>query len=188
MRSKQAVGNFGTGSRNSRGGALVGFAESNSLEIMSTLFHKWESRKWTWESPNGETKNETDLIQSVSPGIVQDVEVLGKIEISGHRLVRSRIRPDLKIERMKLAKRKEPNLQSLRDGAQEFRITLRNKFAVLTGENENSTDTLDDNLKAIITESAVAVGGGEPRKETAELSQKTKELIAKCNKFLHFII
>lgn len=44
------------------------------------------------------------MIQSASPpGIVQDVEVLSKIERSGHRLVRSKARPDVKIERTKLA-------------------------------------------------------------------------------------
>ena len=107
---EQAIGNYGIDSRNARGEMLVEFAERNRLRIMNTFFRKRSNRKWTWKSPNGETRNEIDFILSADPSIVQDVEVLGKVKCSDHRLVRSRISLNLKRERVKLVKRKQANL------------------------------------------------------------------------------
>ena len=35
---ERSIGNFGMGSRNSRGDTLVGFAERNNLRFMNTFF------------------------------------------------------------------------------------------------------------------------------------------------------
>lgn len=59
-----------------------------------------------WRSPNGETKNEIAFILCAHPGIMQDVEVVGKIQCSDHRMARSRIRLDLRKERKKLVHNK----------------------------------------------------------------------------------
>lgn len=175
---ERAVGSYGIGTRNSRGDMLVNFAEKNKLRVMNTFFNKRKNRKWTWKSPNGETKNEIDFILTANPGIVENVEVLGKIKSSDHRMLRSRIRLDLKRERTKLVTVKKPNLQALQLRLPEFRLTIHNRFELLT-EDQDSVEALNDQLTTIISESAVAVGGREPRKMTGKLSQKTKDLIKK---------
>lgn len=106
--------------------------------------------------------------------------MLGKAQSRGHRLVRSRIRLDLKRVRMNLVKQRKPNVQSIRDRAQELRITLQNEVMVLTRGGADSVEILDDSVTVIIMELAVAVGGRKPRKETGKLSQKIYELIEKC--------
>uniref|UniRef100_A0A914W9X3 Endonuclease/exonuclease/phosphatase domain-containing protein n=1 Tax=Plectus sambesii TaxID=2011161 RepID=A0A914W9X3_9BILA len=55
------IGPFG-GDRNERGKRLAAMAESRRLFVANTFFQKRAGRRWTWISPNGETKNEIDFI------------------------------------------------------------------------------------------------------------------------------
>uniref|UniRef100_A0A131YWK0 Exo endo phos n=1 Tax=Rhipicephalus appendiculatus TaxID=34631 RepID=A0A131YWK0_RHIAP len=174
-----AVGEYGIGSRNARGELLVEFAERNNLRILNTFYRKRATRKWTWRSPNGETKNEIDFIMCAHPGIVQDVEVVNKIRCSDHRMVRSRIHLDLRKERQKLIRKKPINELALRGKVQEFRVSLQNRYAALTEETDLSVDAMNDNLTSIIKECAVEVGGTVVRQDTGKLSQETKNLIKK---------
>ena len=51
------------GEENERGERLLNFCLVNSLRIMNTAFYQRKaSRKWTWESPDGKTKNMIDFI------------------------------------------------------------------------------------------------------------------------------
>ncbi|WP_265430092.1 RNA-directed DNA polymerase, partial [Klebsiella pneumoniae] len=129
-------------------------------------------------SPDGVTKSEIDFILSDKPGIIQDVEVLGRIRSSDHRMVRCKIKLDLKRERQKLVKSRKPRIESVKERTQEFKLTLQNKFQLLNKEHEESVDRLNDNLTTVITESAAAVGTAASRKH-GKLTQKTKQLIAK---------
>jgi len=87
------MGKFGIGQRNERGDRLIEFAESRHLKIMNTFFKKKPTRKWTWKSPNGETKNEIDFILSNSQENVKDVTVLSRFNTgSDHRLVRAKVK------------------------------------------------------------------------------------------------
>ena len=58
------MGPYGTGERNERGDRLMEFATSRQLFIANSKFQKKESRKWTWRSPDGTTKNEIDFIMT----------------------------------------------------------------------------------------------------------------------------
>ena len=58
------VGVFGYGCRNHREQMLVNFLESQGLFLMNYFFQKKPQRKWTWQSPDGVTKNEIDFIMS----------------------------------------------------------------------------------------------------------------------------
>ena len=55
------MGAFGIGERNERGDRLIEFAEEHKLIMANTLFQKPKTRYWTWESPDGETRNQIDL-------------------------------------------------------------------------------------------------------------------------------
>ena len=55
---------------------------------MNTQFQKKAGRKWTWRSPDGNTKNEIDYIMTDKPSMVTDVTVLNRVNIgSDHRMV-----------------------------------------------------------------------------------------------------
>ncbi|XP_072036823.1 uncharacterized protein [Amphiura filiformis] len=57
------IGKFGIGEANDRGEKLLSFCSSNSLCITNTLFKESKpSRQWTWESPDGSTRNKIDFI------------------------------------------------------------------------------------------------------------------------------
>lgn len=117
---------------------------------MNTFCCKRRNIKWSWQSHNRITKSEIDFISGGKPDIVRDVDVLGKIRSNKHRMVRSEVRLNLKKERGKQAKRMEPSMESVRARTQEFKISLQNSFGLLTGENEDSVDTLYDNLTTAI--------------------------------------
>ena len=71
--SERATGCFGLGQRNERGVTLVEWATSKNFKIMNTQFQKKTGRRWTWRSPDGNTKNEIDYIMAVKPSMVTDV-------------------------------------------------------------------------------------------------------------------
>ena len=95
---ENSVGLHGYNDRNQRGTRLVEFAESNNLKILNSFFKKRDKKKWTWESPNGNTHNEIDLIMARDRTMFQDVDVISKFEFeSDHRFVRARIRNSAKM-------------------------------------------------------------------------------------------
>ncbi|XP_047991456.1 craniofacial development protein 2-like [Leguminivora glycinivorella] len=78
----------GYGTRNVRGETLIQFAYENKLSILNTFFKKRNNRRWTWRSPDGDTKNEIDYILSNHPNWFQNIEVINTIYPSDHRPVR----------------------------------------------------------------------------------------------------
>ena len=104
--AKIGVGNctgpFGTGNRNERGERLLDFTKENNLVVTNSLFFKAANRYWTWEAPGGVTKNQIDFILSSDWKIVQNCEVITKVDIgSDHRMVRARVEIDKKLMRLK---------------------------------------------------------------------------------------
>ncbi|KAK3867543.1 hypothetical protein Pcinc_026999 [Petrolisthes cinctipes] len=57
-----AAGRFGLGQVNHRGQMLLQFCAINDLVICNTLFNHKETRRVTWVSPDGTTKNQIDYI------------------------------------------------------------------------------------------------------------------------------
>uniref|UniRef100_A0A914VHA3 Craniofacial development protein 2-like n=1 Tax=Plectus sambesii TaxID=2011161 RepID=A0A914VHA3_9BILA len=94
------VGPFG-GERNERRERLAAIAESRRLFVGNSFFKKRHGQRWTWISPNGETKNEIDYILCSHRRILKDVGVVGKAFTTGsdHRLVRAKIAIDAKVEK-----------------------------------------------------------------------------------------
>ncbi len=54
---------------------LLNLAENNELKITNTYFEKKFSLKWTWLSPDGETRNETDLLLINEIKTIKDVSI-----------------------------------------------------------------------------------------------------------------
>ena len=49
---------------------------------MNTQFQKKAGRRWTWRSPDGNTKNEIDCIITDKPSMITDVTVINRVNIS----------------------------------------------------------------------------------------------------------
>ncbi|KAH9378490.1 hypothetical protein HPB48_017109 [Haemaphysalis longicornis] len=107
--------------------------------------------------------------------MIHDVQVIGRIKTSDHRMFRSRISLDLRRERLKMQRRKTRNMPSVERKMDEFRLLLENKFSVLSNDT-NDADSLNSRFTYAVMESALAIGEKQPAFES-KLSEKTKELI-----------
>ena len=56
------TGKFGLGIQNEAGQRLIGFCQENALVIANTLFQQHKRRLYTWTSPDGLHRNQTDYI------------------------------------------------------------------------------------------------------------------------------
>ena len=101
--SERAKGCFGLGQRNERGDTLVEWATSNNLKITNTQFQKKAGKRWTWRSPDGNTKNEIDYIMTDKLSMVTDVTVFNRINIGNdHMIVMGSVMLNTRAERRKL--------------------------------------------------------------------------------------
>ena len=95
----KCTGGFGIG-ENERGERLINFAEEKRLFIANTFFEKNKNRYWTWESPNGEHKNQIDFILCSEKTTIEDYEVITKVGVgSDHRMVRAKLKINKKLIR-----------------------------------------------------------------------------------------
>ncbi|XP_063532097.1 craniofacial development protein 2-like [Cydia strobilella] len=85
------TGDYGSGVRNKRGHRLIQFATENKLTIVNTLFHKNFKQRWTWISPDKNTKNEIDYILTTHSKTIRNYEVLTPKFPSDHRLLRTTV-------------------------------------------------------------------------------------------------
>ena len=56
------TGEFGLGTRNEARQRLIEFCQENALVIANTLFQQHKRRLYTWTSPDGQHRNQTDYI------------------------------------------------------------------------------------------------------------------------------
>ena len=59
------TGRFGLGVQNEAGQRLIEFCKENALVIANTIFQQHKRRLYTWTSPDGQNRNQTDYILSV---------------------------------------------------------------------------------------------------------------------------
>ena len=171
------VGKFGLGERNEKGTRLIQFAKSKGLKIGNTFYRKGKVRKWTWISPNCETRNEIDYI-SANKNMIQNVNVIKRVNIgSDHRMVRSKIKMNTRLERMKMMRPKgvKVNINALKQRENELQLKLQNRFEAL--QEEDSVEEMALNITKTIKECAMETAGKEERRREEKLKQETKELL-----------
>ena len=56
------TGKFGLGVQNEAGQRLTDFCQENALVIANNLFQQYKRRFYTWTSPDGQHRNQTDYI------------------------------------------------------------------------------------------------------------------------------
>ena len=178
QQSESCTGHYGLGNRNQRGDMLVEFAERHSLKIVNTLFKKRPSRRWTWISPNSETKNEIDYILTDKPRIFTDLSIVNKFNTgSDHRMVRGKARINTKLERAKMIMRpRKINTDKLRQHQVEFEEELKKRLLESdTIQNDNLDATAESTAK-LIHETALHVAGKHKKTKPDKLSATTKML------------
>ncbi|KIH67296.1 endonuclease/exonuclease/phosphatase family protein [Ancylostoma duodenale] len=87
------LGRHGNENRNDNGFRLLDLMCSCNLFHGNSIFEKRQHRRWTWESPNGQTHSELDHILTNRRWSLMDVTVLPSfVSGSDHRLLRGKIR------------------------------------------------------------------------------------------------
>ncbi len=81
VKTSASVGKFTMGRSNRNGCKLLEYVEQNDLKIVS--------KKWTWESPDGVTKNEIDHLLTNKIKCVKNIEILYNFNYSSdYRLIK----------------------------------------------------------------------------------------------------
>eukprot|EP00794_Sanderia_malayensis_P002426 gene2426-2793_t len=152
----------------------VGFLVNKNIK--DRVVQKRKIRKWTWRSPNGETRNEINYILA-NKNMIQNVNVIKRVNIgSDHRMVRSRIKMNTRLERMKMMRPKgvKVNMNALKQKENEFQVKLQNRFETL---QEDSLEEMALNIAKTIKECAMETAGKEKRQREEKLKPETKELL-----------
>ncbi|KAG7308870.1 hypothetical protein JYU34_006132 [Plutella xylostella] len=199
LENERSIGQHGLGSRNPRGQILVNFLETEHLYAMNTFFQKRASRKWTWISPDGRTKNQIDYILSSDKHIVTNVDVLSQFKTgSDHRLVRATLIYNLEKEREKMVRGNLNHKYEKEDYMflqKEYQTDLKNQFEGLAEANLD-VDSLNKALCNIIVDTTKKHIGGRKRAEqkldpsTLSLMEERRKMkehkdIQEINKVIH---
>ena len=93
------AGKFGLGVQNEPGQRLIEFCQENAQVIANTLFQQQKRRLYTWTSPDGQHRNQTDYILCSQRGrsSIQSAKIrLGADCGSDHELLIAKFRLKLK--------------------------------------------------------------------------------------------
>ena len=148
------------GGSNQRGLRLINFCAANDLYVVSSHFQ--HRRKYTWTSPDGNTRNTIDhiLIRRKDLRMVKDVHTTRCIDISDHELVRCVA--DINYHKVKCPRNKSFDVNKLCafDVKQQFQNIVSDElhdFDALSGTPlyckikdsiaEASKNVLDNNLR-----------------------------------------
>ena len=168
------------GSANLIGDTLVEWATSNNFKIMNTQFQKKAWRRWTWRSPDGNTKNEIDYIMTDKPSMVTDVTVINRFNIgSDHRMVMGSITLNTRAERRKfLNKNTRTGVDTQMIGTKNtFQLELKNRFTAL--EEHDDMDSLNKNMTEMIQQSALIIAKQIKKQKKPKISSPTRALMKK---------
>ena len=138
---------------------------------MNTQFQKKAGSRWTWRSPDGNTKNEIDYIMTDKPSMVTDVTVINRVNIGsdGNELHYANTRA----ERRKLLNnntRTRVDTQMIGTKKNMFQLELKNRFTAL--EEHDDMDSLNKNMTEMIQQSAIE------HSKTNQETEKPKNIIA----------
>ena len=135
---------------------------------MNTQFQKKAGRRWTWRSPDRNTKNEN--IMTDKPSTVTDVPVLNRVNIgSDHRMVMGSITLNTRAERRKFLNkntRTRVDTQIIGTKKNTFQLELKTRFTAL--EEHDDMDSLNKNMTEMIQQSAMSIGKTKQETEKAE--------------------
>ena len=148
---------------------------------MNTQFQKKAGRRWTWRSPDGNTKNEIGYIMTDKPSMVTDVTVINRVNIgSDHRMVMGSITLNTRAERRKLLNkntRTRVDTQMIGTKKNTFQLELKNRFTAL--EEHDDMDSLNKNMAEMIQQSALSIAKQTKKQKNPKISSPTRALMKK---------
>ena len=174
---RKVIGQYGLGTRNERGNALLDFCAGNSLIVANTLFKQHPRRLYTWQSPGNRVRNQIDyiLVKSRWRSSIKIAKTLPGADIgSDHQLLITDLRLKLKkVKRHDIIKRYD--LTHLND---QYKLEVSNSFSVLmTNEEEMTPDELWDSMKDTISQAAKKhIPTKKKKRGTSWLSQDVIDL------------
>jgi len=184
-----AIGKFGFGDMNDRGERLLNFCLTNNLRIMNTaFFQKKGSRKWTWESPDGTTKNLIDyiLVNSRWKSSVSMCRSFPKPDVgTDHQMVMANIRIRLgKVRKKTITKRYDVEKLSNDQVKTKYGNRIREEAFDIVKDEEASVEETWNNIKNMYNDVAKEVLGYKKRQrlapwissEVLEMSDQRKAL------------
>ena len=121
------TGKFGLGVQNEAGQRLIEFCQENALVIANTLFQQHKRRLYTWTSPDGQHRNQTDYIlcsQRWRSSIQSAKKRPGADCGSDHELLISKFRLKLK----KVGKATRSFRYDLNQIPYDYTVEVRNRF------------------------------------------------------------
>ena len=120
-------GKFGLGIRNEAGQRLIEFCQENALVIANTLFQQHKRRLYTWTSPDGQHRNQTDYILCSQRwrSSIQSTKTRSAADCgSDHELLIAKFRLKLK----KVGKTTRPFRYDLNQIPYDYTVEMRNRF------------------------------------------------------------
>ncbi|KAI8430992.1 hypothetical protein MSG28_001085 [Choristoneura fumiferana] len=171
-KEEYVLGNFGQGKRSPHGELLVEFLLQHNLTLLNSLYIKNQKNKWTWISPDGNTKNEIDYMTTNFPKAFTDTAVVTKFNFNtNHRMVRSNIR----IEPLKKSRK---YFTSHTTGHYSKEILAKIKQSLIESTDELTTSNIDTHTKygkieKLLTQEKDVIS----RRNKYKLSDKTLQLI-----------
>ena len=176
------VGKFGLGETNDRGVRLLEFARTKELTLANTLFPHKDSRRVTWCSPSGDTRNQIDFILAPtryksSINTARTRSFPGADMGTDHNLVLMTTKLKLK----SIAKRASPrikfDLEKLKDPsiARVFEAKVGSEYAALNMIPED-VDSLTDNMSKVLFDTAREVLGKKRKKNRPWVTDEILDL------------
>ncbi|CAH2098177.1 unnamed protein product [Euphydryas editha] len=178
------MGKQGLGVRNENGERFLEFCQNNDLTIGGTLFIHRDHHKYTWNSPDGDTKNQIDhlAISSKWRTSLLDVRNRRGADIdSDHHLVVAEVRLKVSASRASIdtartSRRFDVSKLMNSDIKDTFKMELRNRFSVLD-TNSTTVDEEWNRIKMVYTETSSVVLGHKTHTREEWMSQETWDLI-----------
>ena len=178
---ERTMGKFGLGNMNENGLLFAEFCEEHELVIGGTMFQHKEVHRYTWESPDGLTRNQIDHIAVCRrwAASLQDVRTRRGADVgSDHMLVVAKVKLSLR-KKPKVVMRKKLNVEKFKvqEVVEEFRVRLSNRFEVLEGLEIEDVDSYWSEVKDALKDTGEQVLGNRMKKKKEWLTNETWRLI-----------
>jgi hypothetical protein len=150
---------------NDNGVRVVNFATPKNLVVRSTMFPHRKIHKYTWTSPERNTRNQIDhvLIDRRQHSSILDVRSFRGADCdTDHYLVVAKMRERLAVSKLTAQKidTERFNVKKLNEGdvKEQYQVTIRNKYAALensedSGDINRASESMRENIKISAQES-----------------------------------
>ena len=172
------TGRFGPGVQNEAGQSFIDFCQKNSLVIANTLFQQYKRRLYTWTSPDGQYRNQTDYILCSQRwrSSIQSAKIRPGADCgSDHELLITKFRLKLK----KVGKTTRPFRYDLNQIPYNYTAEVRNRFKGLD-LIDRVPDELWTEVHDIVQETGIkTIPKKEKCKKAKWLSEKALQIAVK---------